>query len=414
MKHVYRVLALSLLTLSLPAVACINDRDSDKLEREVEAGKPGLPDVMRIITGRFERNPPLFYQMRLQRVAKELQTNPKQLALYDDAAAAADRLHRSDEAIAWMEKKHALLQKRKPFAQLSTQNREDKELREAWYRYYANAGTFIAHRWLQSGADRSKIGEMKRAAQMIETAIKIKPNAHFGREKYQLMAMKWIINPPKATQHAPLPGILHDKIIKAGYVDLKSFNYLTEEEKKSDLKKMQLEDAVEGLSGLVVLGAAWESLDIFHSLQQALIMEGKGSLEQLTRRRCLELIDKGKSSLYSKTLSSSLLKEVVAPKYDIPIRSYTPQQMAEIYDKLRREAEEYHQNRTDYMLARLEKGEHPDTHPNFWNEWRDAGPPAPVPYTFWEKRGTPITILAGALLLSLAALGIRRRNKRKL
>ena len=40
-------------------------------------------------------------------------------------------------------------------------------------------------------------------------------------------------------------------------------------------------DAVEGLSGLIVLGNAWESVDIFHALSYALQIDGRSSLAQL-------------------------------------------------------------------------------------------------------------------------------------
>ena len=149
---------------------------------------------MEVITGRFERNPPLFYEMRLARVSNKIKAQPTKLELYDDAGVACDRLHKGDEAIAWMKQKRAHL---KPFPQ-------DKE---HWYRYHANLGTFQAHRWLRSGADRKKIGEMKAARDNIKRAIQINPDAHFGREKYQLMAMEWIINPPQWTENPgePMP-----------------------------------------------------------------------------------------------------------------------------------------------------------------------------------------------------------------
>ena len=40
-----------------------------------------------------------------------LQSHPEDLAAYDDAGVACDRLGRGDEAIAWMEKKRAQLEK---------------------------------------------------------------------------------------------------------------------------------------------------------------------------------------------------------------------------------------------------------------------------------------------------------------
>ena len=61
------------------------------------------------------------------------------------------------------------------------------------YRYHANLGTFIIHRWFRSGANRKHISEVDTARAEIAEAIRLNPNAHFGREKYQLEVMNWIL-----------------------------------------------------------------------------------------------------------------------------------------------------------------------------------------------------------------------------
>jgi hypothetical protein len=376
--------------------ACLNDRDSDLLEKEGRS----LPGAMQVITGRFERNPPLFFEMRLQRVASQLKKKPHSLPLYDDAAVASDRLGRSDEALAWMEKKHAQLLQRKPFEQLDAKNAVDKTLREQWYRYYANTGTFRAHRWIAAGANRASIREMKQAAGDIATAIKIKPNAHFGREKYQLMAMKWIIAPPQNKQPRPTLLGLNQSLASAFSGNLPGA--------ENELQHRGLTDAVQGLTGLVVLGNAWESLDVFLALREPLQLQGKGSLAELARLRSIELMHQGKRSLDLSTSNADLMNGFKnSMSRPVP---YSSQQIQEIYTRLRTEANEYQQKRTAYMMARLEQGQHPDSHSAFWSEWQDAGPPAPVPFTFWEKHGSAMTIIAVALLGSLVMLfQVRRR-----
>ena len=174
------LLALSLLALLLvqgAAHACLNDRDT--LAEEIK----GLPDVVQVVTGRFERDPPLYYQMRLARVAAGLKAAPDLLPEYDDAGVACDRLGRDAEAIAWMDRKRA---------RLVRLNVADPVVKEQWYRYNANVGTFWVHQWIRAGADRRRIGEVRKARGYIAEAIKINPNAHFGREKYQLRVMDWI------------------------------------------------------------------------------------------------------------------------------------------------------------------------------------------------------------------------------
>jgi len=167
MRSVYSSFWLiGLLLLPGLALACLWDMDT--LANEAK----GLPDVVQIITGRFERNPPLYYEMRLKRVTAELAKNPTLLADYDDAGVACDRLSRDDEAIAWMQKKRLILQQADP---------KSAEAKEHWYHYYANIGTFRVHRWFRAGADRKRIAEVQQARDEIAKAIEINPNAHFGR-----------------------------------------------------------------------------------------------------------------------------------------------------------------------------------------------------------------------------------------
>ncbi|HEX8834850.1 MAG TPA: hypothetical protein VF719_11650 [Abditibacteriaceae bacterium] len=388
------LIVASCLCLSATAYACINDRDSDTLERE---GK-GLPPVLQIVTGRFERNPPQYFEMRLARVTKELAANPNQLSLYDDAAVASDRLGRSAEAITWIEKKRTVLQKMAPSPET-----KDKALREAWYRYYANGGTFIAHRWIHDGADRTKIAEMKTARAMIAKAIHIKPDAHFGREKYQLMAMDWIIKAPVDANHSLTNSINL-------YAD--ESKGMMAEEKQHFLKQHGLTDAVEGLTGLVALGAAWESVDVFYSLQGALNYAGKGNTEEMVRLRTIELIDRGRTSLHPDAPLASQLKFAIASPFVPPAGQYTHSQRTEIFQRLRDEADDYHARRTAYTTERMNKGLHPDTHPDFWKEWHDAGPPPARPFTFWEKRGSSILLIGLTLVASLVGLKVKTRRRK--
>ena len=135
MKRALTALAL-LLGLPLAVIACIWDRDTPVDEAR------GLPEVVAVLTGRFDRNPPLFYEMRLERVTDHLQSHPEDLAAYDDAGVACDRLGRGDEAISWMEKKRA---------QLDGLDASRPEVKEQLYRYHANLGTFLVHRWVRQG-----------------------------------------------------------------------------------------------------------------------------------------------------------------------------------------------------------------------------------------------------------------------
>src|SRR5687768_6991692 len=218
-KQTVRVACL--VVLSAACLGCI--WDSDTLAHEAK----GIPNVIAVTTGRFERNPPLYYEMRLGRATRQIAQNSADLAAYDDSGASCDRLGRGDEAIRWMERKRQAMDQAGEPA-----NSEHR------YRYLANVGTFWAHRWFRNGADRSRIGEMKRAAETIRKAIAMNPNAHFGREKYQLMAMDWIINAPSWEQRSSGNNFL---------------TYYRWDDTVKRAREVDYDEASRGISGLIAL-----------------------------------------------------------------------------------------------------------------------------------------------------------------
>jgi hypothetical protein len=340
-----RALTALVLLLGMPAavVACIWDRDTPVDEAR------GLPEVVAVLTGRFERNPPLFYEMRLERVTAHLQSHPEDLAAYDDAGVACDRLGRGDEAISWMEKKRE---------QLDGLDASRPEVKEQLYRYHANLGTFLVHRWARQGSDRAKIGEVKAARDEIAGAMEINPNAHFGREKYQLRALEWIIDPPQVSGQNDLPNLLGWGFADAYY-------------QRIDPK--DADDAVRGLAGLIVLGNAWESVDVFHALEVALSADslgfeknpqgGRNTLAYLAWLRCRELIDAGKSSMLPDAPRGDALKATIRR----PALVLADKLLEPAFVDLRAEADAWHAARTAFMMGRLNEGRHPDTDPHFWD-----------------------------------------------
>jgi tetratricopeptide (TPR) repeat protein len=174
---VKRLLLSLIALLPISVLACIWDRDTLAYEAKE------FPGALRVIVGRFERNPPLYYEMRLKRVTDQLRKEPDRLDLYDDAGAAADRLGRSQEAI------HFMIRKRQQIELLQ----EGDVKREHLYRYHANIGTFMAHQWLKDPERDGDLELLREAYENISEAIRINPEAHFGREIIQLMVMEWAL-----------------------------------------------------------------------------------------------------------------------------------------------------------------------------------------------------------------------------
>jgi hypothetical protein len=374
MRHAMAVFAL-LVGLPLSVAACLWDRDTPADEAI------GMPEVVAALTGRFERNPPLYYEMRLARVTLHLQSQPGDLAAYDDAGVACDRLGLGDEAISWMDRKRVELEK------LDVSR---PEVREHRYRYHANLGTFLVHRWASQGADRARIAEVEAACDEIARALEINPDAHFGREKYQLQAMKWIVNPPRADSSQYLPNLLD-----WSFDDI--YGELTEPH--------EADEAVRGLTGLIVLGNAWESVDIFHALNVALQRNslgfergrdgGRNSLAYFAWLRCIELVDSGHGSF----LPDAPKEEKLKPLLYRPDFTRADLLLDPAYRQLRTEADAWHTERVAFMLRRLDAGRHPDTDSSFWEGY--TSPPAPdlptisVPDAFdvWQARRTKLVLL---------------------
>lgn len=369
-----------------PVSACLWDRDT----LDVEAR--GLPEAVSILTGRFERNPPLYYQMRLDRVAREIAAHPDRLDLYDDAAVASDRLRRHEKALAWMRKKRAAMGR-------------VRAADEDFYRYHANLGTFLAHRWLRSGADGNRLTEVEAARREVARALQINPEAHFGREKYQLAVLDWILQLRKGEEHRPGEArtpTLGEYLLRGDPVPAAS---------KTD-SELEPEAAVRGLTGLIALGDAWESVDVFDALRQVLLRDQKASVALLAGLRAEELLASGRHPLGSvdrSRLTNPTYNQLTGAAYSAASRKFR---------ELRAEADAWHRARTDFMLGRLTTGSHPDTDPGFWSGFRSVPPPGLGPSsTEWLQ----IRLFTGenvlrALLIVLAALPVVhlvRRARRK-
>jgi tetratricopeptide (TPR) repeat protein len=308
-----------MLAVSVPA--CLWDYDTLSMEAK------GMPDVVDVIVGRFERNPPLYYEMRLERVAKDLATHPDRLLLYDDAAVACDRLGRGDEGMEWLDRKHEALKRLDP----------DRARDDDWYKYFANTGTLRVHRWARNGMKQEDVAELEQAIKEIEVAIEINPDAHFGREWVQLGLMKVMLASGTGTEKQV--SVVLDEMIEG----------------------RESADLVEGLVGLVALGNAWESPDVFALLSSGQFTLREQSIAYIALQRSKELSNEGRDSL----LSDKFKEEFLFFSGD-RASGQTTESLDKAYRELRENAEEFHRNRTELILVRLESGRHPDTDTDFW------------------------------------------------
>lgn len=134
------------------ASACLWDHDTLRQERSQ------FPAALELITGKFLRHSPEFYEWRIKDRQEKLKTDPTNLAYHDDLAVAYSKVGRTKDAIATMQAK--------------------EKLKPGLYETYSNLGTFYI-----------LAGDFEAGLPYIDKALAINPEAHFGREKYQ----KWLV-----------------------------------------------------------------------------------------------------------------------------------------------------------------------------------------------------------------------------
>ena len=158
------MVSLRSLVLSTCLLGCLTSAldaclwDSDTLEQE----RSRYPTALELITGKFLRHTREFYEWRIRDRLRRLTDDPNNPALADDLAVACDKTEQDDKAIAVM----LDVEKKTP----------------GRYETAANLGTFYIHS-----------GRYEDGLKQIERAIKINPNAHFGREVYQKFLVEYLL-----------------------------------------------------------------------------------------------------------------------------------------------------------------------------------------------------------------------------
>jgi tetratricopeptide (TPR) repeat protein len=149
---------LSLVVLSLPgsAAACLWDYDTLREERQ------RFPDALELITGKFLRHSVEFYRWRIEDRKKKLSAQPDNLDYLDDLAVAYEKTGDHAKAIETM----MTAEKIKPYR----------------YETKANLATFYVH-----------AGDLPKCLQFVREALAINPDAHFGRERYQMWLVEYIL-----------------------------------------------------------------------------------------------------------------------------------------------------------------------------------------------------------------------------
>lgn len=330
--------------------ACLNDRDT--LRREAMFA----PDVFHAIIGWFDRMPEEYYRARIELIEEGTPAIPE----LDDLSVAYDRVGQPERAAEIIEPKLLRMRKVTEFQWTRMEERhplptelEDRLGFQKYhtYSYHANYGTFLVHDWLKNSRDSEQLEE---SIVQIRTALNIYPEAHDKREWVQLRLMEWMREGAKG-----LPKNLEDP------------------------------EFATGLAGLITWGAAWESPDAFRLLAHALVAQDDGiGLAQLALERERELLAAGKKMRWT------------LPVVKFPEDPATDR--APLFRELRGKADAMNQAFQTYVRERLAKGQHPDTHPEFWDQWQ----PPRAPTLAGPKGSALDSVLVWIFPGALAILGM--------
>jgi hypothetical protein len=165
------------------------------------------------------------------------------------------------------------------------------------------------------------------------------------------------------------------------------------------------DEIVKGLAGLVMLGAGWESVDLFDAIAY-LVPHRQDTLKALAGQRVEELLNQGKKSLLA-----------ARPQID---KHWAYQAHIEReYRRLRAEADEWAEQRQAFVLKRLGDGKHPDTDSDFWNGYSEKPAPEIQDATIAERIGawwrlptTPFLLCPAILIAAIVALYVRDKRRR--
>lgn len=212
--------ATTLFLSALPVPACIWDTDT------LTAEKTRMPGLAELITGQFPRHSQQFHEWRKDRCKKLIGNRSANVSTFDDLAVSLHKLGNHKTAIQIMEAKELLF--------------------PGLYETRSNLGTFYIY-----------TGELNEALKYIRQALAINPNAHFGREKYQLWLVEWIQEREKTKPEEPETSISgdYDRAMGApsgfaAFVARKE-NPASASSGKRTITLRQLDDAIHGVSGMM-------------------------------------------------------------------------------------------------------------------------------------------------------------------
>lgn len=216
MRTVVACLLAFVIVFANPVHACNWDTETLLQERS------RFPTALEIIVGKFPRHSKAYYQWRLQDRLEKIKQSGANDLLLDDIAVSYEKLGRYDEAI-----------------QVATEQLQRNPDR---YESLANLGTFLIHS-----------GKFQAGLVQIEKAIEVNPSAHFGREKYQVILVKYVLS-RRSDDGLELPLAQERFKGTEGRYDLPFYDFLKQnlsDGTENSVSSQELDEAAKGILGMM-------------------------------------------------------------------------------------------------------------------------------------------------------------------
>jgi tetratricopeptide (TPR) repeat protein len=295
----------SRLLLLLPALfgaaaPCLWDRDTLAQERA------RFPSALELITGRFPRHSEAYYRWRIEDRERRLEAGERTPELLDDLAVAHSKLGDDARAIELMATK--------------------EESFPGLYETAANLGTFHIH-----------AGELEAGIEHIVRAIRINPEAHFGREVYQEMLARYVLARREAAPEGWLP--LCPEPVDQHFAERQGYwGFLLEErEVAENIEGEELGRAVAGVLGMMRFGNH-DSPVLLEALSDLLLADFHKDGKRLAARALLKasyaVEDEEARARYREKARTALLEQTPTPRESrsLPLEDLEADLRAELRD----------------------------------------------------------------------------------
>ena len=303
--------------------------DNDTLAAESK----GIPELLDALVGRIAIYPKEYYEFRIARSAKIVASDPSNLNELDNLIVAYDKLGDFSRAIA--------------SANLKLKALKAKPNKEHEYRYYANLGTIEVHEWLRRN-DHTDKSLLDQSIKDLKKCIEINPDAHFGREIVQVKLVEMIRRSAASLTYPQK----QDKSLDYPIPDGKNTDEWEKFVSETGSQKVQ-----KGIIGIMSLGSGPDSPDLLCAILPTL-PERSGVVREVALHRIDDLWSK-------KPIYSGIGYEMQF------MRPAEKALFANQYAALVENTKLYRQSLSDFVRAKVAKGDHPDVNPHFWDDWRE-------------------------------------------